>query len=115
MTRRLNILKNGLYLFSSMIVLHACSSATDKPIPQVHHVQIKSMKFEPAEITVNRGDTIVWTNLDIVSHDVTEEKAKSWTSSPITMGKTWKMAAQESADYYCSMHVVMKGKIVVNK
>ena len=107
-------LKTGSYLLFTVLILTGCSSATDKYIPRLHHVQIKNMKFEPAQITVAKGDTIVWTNLDIVSHDVTEEKTKAWTSAPITMGKTWKMAAQESADYYCSIHIVMKGKIIVN-
>ncbi|HUH33156.1 MAG TPA: plastocyanin/azurin family copper-binding protein, partial [Daejeonella sp.] len=91
----------------------SCSSEKEKHIPRIHHVQIKNMKFEPAQLIVNKGDSIVWTNLDIVTHDVTEEKTKAWTSAPITMGKTWKMEAAKSADYFCSIHIVMKGKIIV--
>jgi plastocyanin len=102
-----------LLLFSVMLFLNSCSFS-DKPYtPLVHHVQIRNMVFEPSRITVHKGDTVIWTNLDIVAHDVTEEKTKSWTSSPISIGKSWKMAVSESVDYYCSIHVVMKGKIIV--
>ena len=96
-----------------IIGIAGCSSETEKRIPRIHHVQIKNMKFEPAQITASKGDSIVWTNLDIVNHNVTEEKTKAWTSGPITMGKIWKMEAANSADYFCSIHIVMKGKIIV--
>jgi len=107
-------LKAAGCLLCIFLILTGCSSSTDKHIPRVHHVQLKNMKFEPAQITVAKGDTIVWTNLDIITHDVTEEETRAWTSAPITMGKTWKMAVDKSASYYCSIHIVMKGKIIVN-
>ena len=71
------------------------------------------MKFQPAELEVQKGDTVVWVNRDIVAHDVTEQPDKAWTSSPLTTGQSWSMVAEQSADYYCSIHVVMKGKLVV--
>jgi len=82
-------------------------------VPVKHHVSITGMKFIPEVITVSKGDTIIFTNNDIVDHDVTEEKSKSWTSSVIHSGKSWQMVANESVDYFCSIHVVMKGKIIV--
>src|SRR5688572_2755496 len=106
-------LRKTLILLLAIIGMASCSSKTEKHIPRIHHVQIKNMKFEPAQIIVSKGDSIVWTNLDIVTHDVTEEKTKAWTSAPITMGKTWKMEAAKSTDYFCSIHIVMKGKIIV--
>lgn len=106
-------LRKTLILCTAIMGIVGCSSETEKRIPRIHHVQIKNMKFEPAQIIVSKGDSIVWTNLDIVTHDVTEETTNAWTSAPITMGKTWKMEAVNSADYFCSIHVVMKGKIIV--
>lgn len=78
-----------------------------------HTVEIKQMKFIPAELQVSKGDTVVWINHDIVAHDVTEESAKKWTSSLIPSNASWKMVVSQSSDYYCSIHVVMKGKLVV--
>jgi plastocyanin len=99
--------------FLLITLLTGCLSPVKKSTPLVHQVQIKNMKFVPAELIVNKGDTVVWTNMDILTHDVTEQKDKAWTSGPIQMAKTWKMEARESADYYCSIHVVMKGRITV--
>jgi plastocyanin len=78
-----------------------------------HVVEIKGMKFVPEEITVAKGDTIEWINKDITTHDVTEEPTKAWTSSPLVAGKSWSTVVKKTSDYYCSLHVVMKGKIVV--
>lgn len=69
------------------------------------------MKFVPDDITVNKGDTIIWINRDIVPHDVTEEETKAWTSRPILPGKSWKMKVTVPSNYYCSIHLVMKGRI----
>lgn len=79
----------------------------------MYTVEIKDMKFVPDDITVNKGDTIIWVNKDMVAHDVTEEDTKAWTSSVITPEQSWKMEVTNSANYYCSIHVVMKGKIRV--
>jgi plastocyanin len=81
--------------------------------PEKHFVSIMGMKFIPEAIKVHKGDIIVFSNSDIVDHDVTEEKTKAWTSSVIHSGKSWRMVATESCDYFCSIHVVMKGKIIV--
>ena len=81
--------------------------------PAVHTIEIKEMKFIPATIQVKKGDTIIWTNRDIVVHNVTEEKSKAWASGIISAGKSWKMVATKSAEYFCSLHPVMKGKILV--
>lgn len=75
-------------------------------------VIIRGMKYIPDVIEVNKGDTVVFVNKDIVVHDVTEEN-KAWGSSQIPVGESWSMAATESVSYFCSIHVVMKGKVVV--
>lgn len=80
---------------------------------KIHIVEIKQMKFEPAEIKVGKGDQIRWINKDITNHDVTEETRKAWASSPLSTGQSWTLVVTESADYYCNLHQVMKGKIIV--
>ncbi len=71
------------------------------------------MKFEPKELRLTKGDTVFWINNDITDHDVTEETEKIWTSSKMPAGKSWSMIVNESADYFCSIHVIMKGKLIV--
>jgi plastocyanin len=90
---------------------------TTPPAPRntdhFHTVEIRQMKFVPGEIKVHKGDTIAWINNDIVVHDITEEKNKEWSSSALPIGSAWQKVAVKSADYFCSIHVVMKGRIVV--
>jgi plastocyanin len=78
-----------------------------------HTVLIKQMKFEPAELTLHKGDTVLWINKDITDHDVTEETRKAWASPKLMIGKSWTKVVKESTNYYCSIHVVMKGKLIV--
>ena len=104
----------------SVFFLNGCSSPPEedktpaqipeeKAAPSLYIVQIEQMKFFPPDISVNAGDTIMWVNNDMVAHDITEEKNKSWSSSLLQPGKSWKLVVKEGADYYCSIHVVMKG------
>ena len=88
---------------------------TDQSAQIVHTIIIKEMKFQPAEITVQKGDIIVWINKDIVAHNVTEEKTNGWKSSTISDGKSWKMIVKTSSSYFCSLHPIMKGKISLKK
>jgi plastocyanin len=81
--------------------------------PVTHHVEIKEMKFQPAALVANKGDTIIFTNNDLVAHDVTEEANKEWSSSELAPGKSWSLIVNKSAAYYCSIHQVMKGKIIL--
>ncbi len=78
-----------------------------------YNVEIKQMQFQPAELLVQKGDTVVWINHDIVAHDITEQAGKLWASGPLAPGKSWSLVVTESSDYYCSIHVVMKGRLIV--
>ncbi len=113
MRNPVTILKAVIYSLFSFFLLDSCATETEKPIPNVHTVEIKQMKFQPEELIVQKGDTVVWINNDIVAHDVTEESRKTWTSSLLPAGKSWSLVVTQSADYYCSIHIVMKGKLVV--
>lgn len=117
-------LRSSLLVFSCMILFNGCSSSPEKNnippeapaekiAPSLYVVQIEQMKFFPEDIKVHKGDTIMWINNDMVAHDITEEKNKIWSSSLLQPGKSWKLIADSSADYYCSIHQVMKGSFQV--
>jgi plastocyanin len=101
------------YLFLLTVLFCSCASPSDESVHRSYTVEIQGMKFQPAEITVQKGDTVVWINRDMVDHDVTEEKNKEWTSSVLAPGKSWSMVAEKGADYFCSLHQVMKAKLIV--
>jgi plastocyanin len=100
-----------LVILSAFICLAACTSETPAKSYTIH---IKGMKFDPAEISVNKGDTVTWINDDMVDHDITDETKKEWSSGVLHTGKSWSKVISANADYFCSIHVVMKGKIKVN-
>ena len=113
MRKSLSILKKCIYLLFSVFLLNSCAGESKKHIPKIYTVEIKQMKFQPAELVVQKGDTVVWINNDIVAHDITEESRKAWTSSLMPVGQSWSLVVTQSTDYYCSIHVVMKGKLRV--
>ncbi len=96
-----------------LILVYGCNSKV-KSTPQTHVIEIKDMKFQPAELKIHQGDTVIWINKDIVAHDVTEEN-KAWASPPLNADATWKKAITKSESYYCSIHVVMKGILIVEE
>jgi len=113
MANTYSILRNSTWLLCFVFLLNGCTSSPEKPIHKVYNVEIKQMQFQPASLTLQKGDTVVWINRDIVTHDVTEEPNKAWSSSVMPSGKSWSLVVTKSADYYCSIHVVMKGKVIV--
>jgi plastocyanin len=76
-------------------------------------VVIEGVKFEPAELTVERGATVVWVNKDPFPHTATARGA--FDSKEIAPGKSWKWIARKtgSYDYVCTLHPGMKGKLTV--
>jgi plastocyanin len=118
------VCKRVSYLLLVLVILGSCSSpseegtpepgtAIEEPKPEMHSVEITQMKFFPAEIKVKKGDKLVFVNHDLVTHDVTEESKKAWSSSPLATDQTWVLTVTESVNYFCSIHPVMKGKVVV--
>lgn len=80
---------------------------------RIHTVKILQMQFVPSEITIHPGDTVLFINKDMLLHDITELAGKKWSSGPLQAGSSWKMSFDTSVKYYCSIHEVMKGKIIV--
>ena len=118
--------KTYLLAVSALFLLNSCapsspssssaspaSSDSRQPEQHTHTVEITQMKFIPAELTVHAGDTVVFANYDLVTHDITEAANKEWTSSLLPADKQWSFVVTKSADYYCSLHPTMKGKIIV--
>jgi len=89
------------------------NSAKNNSGTGIHKVEIKGMKFDPENIIVKKGDTVVWENKDIFVHDITEAEKKEWNSGKLEAGQSWAKVIDKPADYFCSIHVVMKGKITL--
>lgn len=100
----------AIVVFTSFATINGPQEPREKPT--THEVTIFQMKFKPESITVKNGDIIKWINKDIVPHDVTE-KDKKWSSGPLDPGETFSKKVAKGFDYYCSLHLVMKGSVKV--
>ena len=93
-----------------LAVLPAAALAAGK----THTVRIEGMKFVPERLEVAAGDTIVWTNKDLVPHTVTAGAAKV-ESGEIAPNKSWRFVAKKKGEmsYICRLHPTMKALLVV--
>ncbi len=79
-------------------------------------VTMVNTRFSPASVTINTGDTIVWTNADFLTHNVTSTSSPSFTSSGNfgpggSYSFTFTIAATYS--YVCTIHPGMTGTVIV--
>ncbi len=80
---------------------------------QTHRIDMKSVDFVPAQVTVRVGDTLEWDNSDIVAHTATsKEVGFDVNVLPKRKGSTVVKAAG-TFNYICRYHPNMKGQIVV--
>jgi plastocyanin len=100
-----------LTILVGIVAVAGCSES--KHSPKSYTIVIEQMKFKPAVLTVEPGDSVTWVNKDLVTHNIVEQPDSSWRSPVLASGARWTMEAQKSSNYYCSIHVVMKGKIEV--
>ena len=72
------------------------------------------MKFAPERLEVAAGDTVTWTNKDLVPHTVTAAGA-GVESGTIAPGATWRTTFRRVGEvsYLCRFHPTMKARVVV--
>lgn len=101
-------------LLTLVFAVLACSAGEAAPKPATIKVKIEGMTFSPADATARRGDTIVWSNTDVVAHTVTS-KTGLFDSKLIPPGGTWKYVVRKTGDfdYKCSYHLPMSGRFTV--
>lgn len=97
------------------VVLVGFISPENDHKPTRHTVTIVKMKFDPANLIVNKGDTVVWINKDFYQHDVTEMTSHKWNSKPLNQGEIFSKVIKEDVKYFCNLHKVMKGTITIDK
>jgi len=76
-------------------------------------ISIRDSAFNPAEITIKKGWTVLWMNDDSMLHDVTMDNGAF--DHDISSGESFSYTFTETGtyDYHCDIHTSMKGKIVV--
>ncbi len=77
-------------------------------------IVIRNFEFSPAVLTVAPGVTVTWVNEDESPHTVAEQ-AKVFRSAALDTGDrfTYTFAQPGEFAYYCTLHPMMVGKILV--
>jgi plastocyanin len=91
--------------------------------PEKHIVKMLNYTFQPAELKVNPGDTVVWQNETQTTHTTTSgttcKADGNWDSGSITAGQqyTTVITAQGVYDYFCTPHcsMGMTGRIIAGQ
>ena len=77
-------------------------------------VKIANFTFDPPQITVKTGTTVVWTNDDDIPHTVTSTTHAFKSAALDTNDKfTFTFATAGTFPYFCALHPHMTGTIVV--
>ena len=81
-------------------------------LAQTHHVEISQFEFKPSLLEVKHGDTVIFTNRDIVPHTATAADL-SWDTGDIASGESKQIKVEKDMywDYFCKYHVAMKGQL----
>lgn len=77
-------------------------------------LKIKSFKFNPRQVEVKVGDTLIIENLDGARHTATAVDG-SWNTGTLRKGKSAEIeiVAGMHTDYFCKFHRNMKGSLKI--
>lgn len=78
-------------------------------------VNINNLSFDPVILTIKPGTKVTWINNDSTPHTITSDSDNVLKSSTISPGQSFyfTFAGAGEANYHCSIHPKMKGKIIV--
>lgn len=82
--------------------------------PRKHVVTIREFVFEPAELRVSLGDTVVFVNEDVVPHTATADD-RTWDSGLMKHQDVWELRvdANTAESYFCLYHPNMKATLQI--
>ena len=110
----------GIGVFLQIFVIAGCialsarpaASADEKPAPV--SIAIDNFSFTPNEVTISRGTAVTWVNHDDVPHTVVSKDQKFRSKALDTNDQfSFTFADAGTYVYFCSVHPVMTGKVIV--
>lgn len=78
-------------------------------------VSMSGFAFSPASVTIAKGATVRWTNLDPAPHTVTADDTSQFASGTLAQNEKFehKFDTPGTYTYHCSIHTDMKGTVIV--
>ena len=102
----------GNTVVPDVVLTGVATGVVEPPTAVTQSILIKGFAFSPAELIVNKGDTVTWTNEDSVVHNVV---GGILHSQDLANGQSFSFTFTETGtyDYICTHHSSMNGKITV--
>jgi amicyanin len=88
-------------------------------MPAAKVVDIRNMQYVPAKITIELGESVVWTNHDAMTHTATRVDSPAFDTGALTQNQTSaEIVFSELSDdngfgYFCKPHPFMQGSVIV--
>jgi plastocyanin len=100
-------------LASPIPILIGGCALVGRRAPVTHVIEIRAMRFEPAELRAAVGDTVRWRNADFVPHTVTAGDG-AFDSGNLPADSSWALVIERDGtfDYSCLYHPTMAGQLV---
>jgi len=91
------------------------NSVSSKTSAQTYKIYILNFAFEPKNLAINKGDTVVWTNNDSVPHQIKGDNLSSLSAPVMNNGQTYSFTFNNigTFNYHCAIHPSMTGNITV--
>lgn len=101
------------FRFGAVLALTGLFLASGHAFAETVNIEIKDFKFNPEIAKAHIGDTVVFTNKDIVPHTATAKD--SWDSAAIIKDQSWSFVTKTAGtfEYVCKYHATMKAKLIV--
>ena len=101
----------------TVLCLFAVWPASAAVAGRTYTVIMKGMKFSPSTLRVQKGDTIVFKNSDLVPHTATAKQGRVFDSGMIKPGESWTFVptSRASVPYSCTFHPMMEGRIEIEE
>ena len=89
----------------------------ETPQAGVTQLRLEDFAFSPANIVVDVGTTVTWTNYDSVGHTVTSDEGDALDSPTLDENESFSFTFREPGAYayHCQPHPNMKGLVTVRE
>jgi plastocyanin len=86
------------------------------PVSETHNVAIQNMAFNPQTLVIKAGESVVWTNMDTITHSVKSDSGTEINSPYMDQKQSYLHTFNTAGNfsYHCVIHsTTMKGMIIV--
>ena len=97
---------------TSTTTVQTSSNTVNTSASEAYPVSIVNFSFSPVTLTISKGDSVVWTNMDSSSHQVS---AAGFEGPVLSQGQTYTHVFNTvgTFNYICKIHPTMKGMVIV--